>query len=435
MRRASMTGWMVLAAVAGSAAPAETFHSQDGVWFEGTIRMVASGAAVCNVLEGRYREPVYERLKANHGQPLDLWRVDIAVRNESGRWIDSLRAESWVRSEYPPCTDWTGLQAPPDPSIRVEWGDSLQLQQMPYGMSPGQEERSAVYLLAFHQHRPRFGEWDVRYDFAKEAGTDTGLGVGGAPFVVETVPGDAKVELLSTREPYRPRMQLATGPYHVEISAPGYETRRMWVEHAGASPHRIELEHMQRAIAEPPRAEVSPEGWEQRSRPDGKPICAGQPRGTACWMELRNWPGCFVWNAGLVPGVTATWSGECSADLAGGRGTLTWTWGSNEGEETGLLRAGQRTGAWVLRNPDGTVSEGSYEDGRRSGAWVIRYADGWVDNGSYEDGKRSGQWVSRIPDGTVYEGSYVDGNRNGQWVRRRADGSTETETWVDGVEQ
>ena len=435
MRRASMTGLMVAAGLAASAAPAETFHSQDGVWFEGTIRMVASGAAVCNVLEGHYREPVYERLKANHGQPLDLWRVDIAVRNESGRWIDSLRAESWVRSEYPPCTDWSGPQTTPEPAIRVEWGDSVQLQQMPYGMRPGQEERSAVYLLAFRQHRPRFGEWDIRYDFAKPVGADAGLGAGGAPFVVETLPTDANVELLSTRERYRPRMQLAMGSYHIEVSAPGYKTRRIWVEHSEASLHRIELERVQGARAELTRTAASPGGRDQTFRSDGKPICAGQARGTACWMELNNWSGCFVWNAGLLPGVTVTWSGECSGDLASGSGTLTWTWGSNAGEETGLLRDGQRTGPWVLRNPDGTVSEGPYADGRRSGAWVIRYADGWVDKGSYVDGKRSGQWVSRIPDGTLYKGSYVDGNRHGQWIRRHPDGRTETETWVDGVEQ
>ena len=122
MRRASMTGSMVVAALAGSAAPAETFHSQDGVWFEGAIRMVVSETAVCNVLEGHYREPVYERLKANHGQPLNLWRVDISVRNESGRWIDSLRAEIWVRSEHPPCSDWSGLEATPEPSMRLVWG-------------------------------------------------------------------------------------------------------------------------------------------------------------------------------------------------------------------------------------------------------------------------------------------------------------------------
>ena len=433
-----MTGWMVVAALAGSAAPAETFHSRDGVWFEGAIRMVASEAAVCNVLEGHHREPVYQRLKANHGQALNLWRVDISVRNESGRWIDSLRAESWVRSEHPPCSDWTGPVATPEPSIRLEWGDSFQFQHMPYGMRPGQEKRSAVYLLAFHRHRPRFGEWDIRYDFAKEARTGTEVGVGGAPFIVVAVPADAKVELLSTREPYRPRVQLTLGSYHVEVSAPGYETRRLWVEHEGASPHRIELDRAQGAVSEPARAAASAavtEGRQQRLRPDGKPICAGQPRGTPCWMELNDWPGCFVWNAGLVPGVSVTWTGECSGDLANGTGTLAWAWGSNEGEETGLLRSGQRTGPWILRNPDGTVSEGSYEEGRRSGAWVIRYADGWVDNGSYLDGKKTGQWVSRIPDGTVYEGSYVNGNRDGQWVRRHADGRTETETWVDGVEQ
>ena len=56
MTRIRMTGWIVAAALAVGA-QAETFHSQDGVVFEGTIRRVVSEAAVCNLLEERYRLP------------------------------------------------------------------------------------------------------------------------------------------------------------------------------------------------------------------------------------------------------------------------------------------------------------------------------------------------------------------------------------------
>ena len=172
-------------AVAGLAAQAETFYNKDGVVFEGTIRQVVSNAAICNVLEEKYSEQEYEKLKANQGQPLDLWQVDFTIRNESGREIEYLRASSWMHSEHPPCTNWSG-QGPgggpvlPEPSlpIPIEWGDYSPLLQKPSGMRPGQQERTSVYVLAWHEHRPRFGEWDIDYDFAKEAAAGKGPAAG-----------------------------------------------------------------------------------------------------------------------------------------------------------------------------------------------------------------------------------------------------------------
>ena len=145
--------------------------------FEGTIRLVVSNAAVCNVLEEKYTAQEYEQLKANQGQPLDLWQVDFAVRNESGREIEYLRASRRVHSEHPPCTNWSG-EGPgggpvlPEPSLLIStgWGDYYQVLQRPSGMRLGQQERSARYLVVFHEHQPRFGEWDIDYTFAKEAG-------------------------------------------------------------------------------------------------------------------------------------------------------------------------------------------------------------------------------------------------------------------------
>ena len=87
----------LLAAVSVSA---ETFHNQDGVLFEGTLRKVVPQAAVCNVFEENHTPDEYEFLKSNHGRPLDLWQVDFAVRNESGRRIEHLRR----RGGYAPST-------------------------------------------------------------------------------------------------------------------------------------------------------------------------------------------------------------------------------------------------------------------------------------------------------------------------------------------
>ena len=55
--------------------------------------------------------------------------------------------------------------------------------------------------------------------------------------------------------------------------------------------------------------------------------CAGKPQGAACWMELANQPGCYVWNPNLQTDETAAWPGECSGDMAQGTGTLTRVWG------------------------------------------------------------------------------------------------------------
>ena len=183
MSRIAMRNCTLAALLTAAPASAETFYNTDGVVFEGTIRQAVTAAAVCNVREENHPPDVYERLKANQGQPLHLWRVDFIVRNESGRELDYLRATSWVEVQHPPCTNWSGegpgggpvLPEPePGPLLRVLWGDYYQLQQMPYGMRPGQEKRDALYLVAYHSDRPRFGEWDIDYTFAKEAGAAGG---------------------------------------------------------------------------------------------------------------------------------------------------------------------------------------------------------------------------------------------------------------------
>lgn len=84
MRTKRIKAWAIAGTLAAVAAPAETFHTRDGVVFEGTIRQAVSKAAVCNVLEENHTEAEYERIKANQGQPLHLWRVDFTVRNASG---------------------------------------------------------------------------------------------------------------------------------------------------------------------------------------------------------------------------------------------------------------------------------------------------------------------------------------------------------------
>lgn len=60
-------------------------------------------------------------------------------------------------------------------------------------------------------------------------------------FRVDTTPPGAKVRLVGRNEAYRAGMQLRNGSYEVEVSAPGYTTRRVQVEHDGRNIPRIEL--------------------------------------------------------------------------------------------------------------------------------------------------------------------------------------------------
>ncbi len=126
------------------------------------------------------------------------------------------------------------------------------------------------------------------------------------------------------------------------------------------------------------------------------PKCAGMSKGTRCWLELTDRPGCYIFHPFYYdPPQTAAWSGACRDGLAVGQGT--WEWNSNQA--TGTLARGKQHGRWVVRRADGIIEEASFVDGKRHGRWVWRYADGAVAEGPYVDGELHGQWVWRYPDG------------------------------------
>ena len=161
--------------------------------------------------------------------------------------------------------------------------------------------------------------------------------------------------------------------------------------------------------------------------------CAAKPAGAACWMEIVQQPGCYVWNSSLAAGASVTWTGECAGGLAQGRGTLTWASNGAQQPSTGRLQNGKYTGNWVIRFANGQVEEGPYVDGERNGNWVIRFANGLVSEGPFVDGQQNGNWVVRFANGQVEEGPYVDGERNDNWVIRFADGSVTEGSYVDGL--
>lgn len=94
--------------------------------------------------------------------------------------------------------------------------------------------------------------------------------------------------------------------------------------------------------------------------------CEGKPARSQCWMELQSHPGCYVWNAFLLDGMTASWEGSCLDQKAEGSGTLTFAWDGKTQVGMGGLVGGMADGAWVLHHADGRVEEVTYENGKMS---------------------------------------------------------------------
>ena len=194
---------------------AETLVEQDGIELSGSVRMVARGVGTCQVQEESHPEEVYERMKANHGQPLDVWRLDYSVYNGSGKPLSSLSAHFRIESQWPPCTNWSGPEG--SYSQPVQWTGSFQVLQKPYGMGPGEEVSDTVFVLAFHEHRPRFESWDVNYRFGKLMAAPAGAGAAVPEAGRRAAPGADVREVQRVqpksreRLPYEPEMVVIPG--------------------------------------------------------------------------------------------------------------------------------------------------------------------------------------------------------------------------------
>ncbi len=191
-----MRAFATLVALASAAVPtavpaaAQDLYDKDGVQLWTSARLVTRDAATCRVLEDRYPEEGYEKLKVNEGQPLHVWRMDLTAANYSGKTIGYLRASVDVRSEWPPCTnwDWEVLQDYPG---GVDWASGILSLQRVSDLPAGEELRETMFLLVFHDQEPGFGRWTIDYNFAEAASAASERGAPGAGS--------------SSRSPARPR--------------------------------------------------------------------------------------------------------------------------------------------------------------------------------------------------------------------------------------
>ena len=103
-----LTMVLVLCGVLATDARGQRLLEVDGIELRGEAQRVMSGGGTCNVLES---DTAFEAKKANHGAPMNIWRLDFSVRNTTGRWLDHLVARFQIDSVWPDCANWDGPDA------------------------------------------------------------------------------------------------------------------------------------------------------------------------------------------------------------------------------------------------------------------------------------------------------------------------------------
>ena len=313
--------WIALVLLVVTAAQGERLYERDGITLEGTVRMVARDAATCQVRED-------DALHAgNDGKPLHVWRLDYGAFNGSGNPLSQLTAHFRIESEWPPCTNWTGLGQYPGP---VQWAGSFETIQCPGGLEAGGEVRETLYVLAIDGQEPRFRNWQLDYRF------------GEVTVPSEPVPAD----------PPRPSVPPLPEP-RCEGMAEGAEC------------------------------------WKQLSSRDRCYVWQGyhDPNDIVTWTGicsngLASGFGTLTWAS---DGEKGTGTGPAKRGRADGNWTHRFADGS-VGE--GSYVDGTRSGTWTFRYPNGQFTEGPYLDGELHGTWITRFPDGTTETREFVHGER-----------------------------------------------
>ena len=260
---------------------AQRLLETDGIELRGTARVVTYGAAVCNVVEASHTEEEYERIKANHGQPLDVWQLDFSVYNGSGKWLDHLIARYGIESKWPPCTNWSGDGPGGGPSGTysgpVEWASTIgHIQKSGRNVvAPGATLTATTFIIAFHEDQPRFANWSLDFTFGKSAGSDGDEGQKGRSGVSPGQPPprlSAAKRQAKQRLPFEPEMVVIPGGRFrmgcrrdcEDDERPVHEVR---VESFEISKYEVTFEEYDRFTNATGRERADDEGWGRGRRP------------------------------------------------------------------------------------------------------------------------------------------------------------------------
>jgi hypothetical protein len=129
----------------------------------------------------------------------------------------------------------------------------------------------------------------------------------------------------------------------------------------------------------------------------------------AGWITIARGGGCKVWNPAPHGAGSVSWTGECVAGQASGRGTLQWMISGNPTDRyEGDLYKGKMHGSGVLQYADGRRYEGGFRDGQRSGRGTLTYPNGIKYVGDWKADRPHGRGT--LTAGTdTYSGGWIDG--------------------------
>lgn len=96
--QARKTRVALAAALQAATTQGEVLYEKEGVALSGSVRMIHRAAAICRVLEESESPEAYERTKADHGQPLHVWRLDYSALHGSSQPLSGLTAHFQIES-------------------------------------------------------------------------------------------------------------------------------------------------------------------------------------------------------------------------------------------------------------------------------------------------------------------------------------------------
>ena len=359
----------------------------NGIELHGTEQLVLSRGGTCNVLES---DTSYEARKDNQGAPMDIWRLEFAVRNGSGRWLDHLIARFQIEAEWPDCTNW---DVPDGARFAqpIEWaGSAGHIQQSGRNVvAPGQTLTATKFFIVLRgDPQPRFSNWSMEFDFAA-APPPLRRRTSAQPAVPVATPEQENIfwqSIMNSTDPADFESYLVQFPNGV---------------------FRSLAQNRLRAFEKPTQAaEINAEPPPESERPRvPEPSCDfdSNDKWFDCWYEMTSPADCYAWRPLEDWYGHPEWTGQCVDGLANGRGELAvMTQDSLRGREvevrhTGSFRDGKKHGAWVETYGRVYVSEGSFVDGNKHGRWRTT----WPEDGDsptklmleqYEHGERTEVW-------------------------------------------
>ena len=439
---------LVLSSAAGAHAQ-QLLTTDDGIGLRGTVRLLQSNAATCNVLEAN--EPSYEEKRVNQDQPLHLWELEFSVFNGSGRALDHLIAYYDIASPWPPCTNWTERYELEGDYVylQVQWVDPsgrIQHTGAATPTLPNQTHTETILLLAFNGVRPQFTDWSVNYTFME----------GEAVRVAETEPTAAPVASARTMPPGPLCADTAEeacwleldaspdcyvwNPYPQQIEIDTWSGQCSGGLGTGAGVYRISHSDEHIGIFQVPYVHGEIHGTAVRRHVDGYvseiPYVNGEINGTAIARLANGGELETPYVNGEIHGthIERLASGEVweSPYVNGVRhGTQVVTYSRGGRSETPYVN-GVVHGTRVIRNYDGSVAETPYANGERHGTQVLAETDGTVIETPYVNGERHGTRIERRADGGVVETPYVNDELHGMQIARYADGRVSERRYADG---